>query len=284
MRPPFLAVLAILAAATLACSGLTFSVQEVQTGSTQTVTINEPLPASGRAASVTFELGSGSFHLSAGASGLAEGTIRYNVADWVPQVQRSGPNLTIRQQASTSSFAVQGPQVVNDWDFRLGSVPMNLTIQAGAYRGNLDLTGLSLRNLSISDGASQSEVNFAQPNPETMQLFSYRTGASTATLRGLANANFQEMTFDGGAGDFTLDFGGELRHPATLRLRTGVSSVRLVAPAGLNVQVTIQGGPSSVQTDAGWRASGSTFRHSGTGPLLSITVEMGLGSLSLLSD
>ncbi|MGA2111008.1 MAG: toast rack family protein [Anaerolineales bacterium] len=284
MRPSFLAVLATLAGATLACSGLTFSVQQVQTGPTQTLTINEPLPASGQAASVTFELGSGSLHLSAGASGLAEGNIRYNVADWAPQVQRSGSNLTIRQQTSTSTFALEGPQVVNDWDFRLGPVPMNLTIEAGAYHGNLDLTGLFLRNLSISDGASQSEVNFGQPNPETMQLFSFRTGASTATLRGLANANFQEMTFDGGAGDFTLDFGGELRHSATLRLRTGVSSVRLVVPTGLNVLVTTQSGPSSVQTDAGWRASGSTYRHGGTGPLLSITIEMGLGSLSLLSD
>ena len=283
MRSPFLAVGAALAAATLACSGLTFSVQEVQTGPTQTLAVNEPLPASGEVASVHIQMGSGTFHLAAGASGLAEGTIRYNVASWAPQVLRSGPDLTLRQQASTSTLAVQGPQVVNDWDLRLGSVPLDLTIEAGAYQGNLDLTGLSLRNLAISDGASQSEVNFGAANPETLQLFSYRTGASTATLRNLANANFQEMTFDGGAGDYTFDLGGQLQHSASLRIRTGVSSVRILAPSGLNVQVSTQGGLSSVQTDTGWQASGSTYLHSGAGPLLSISIEMGLGSLSLLS-
>lgn len=284
MKPPFFAALATLAGATLACSGLTFNVQEVHTGPTQTVTINEPLPATGQVASVTLQMGTGTLNLSAGASGLAEGTVRYNVADWGPVLERSGANLTIRQQTSSSTFAVQGPQIANDWDLKLGSVPMDLTIQAGAYRGNLDLTGLFLRNLTISDGASQSEVNFREPNPEPMQLLSYRTGASTVTLRGLANANFQEMTFDGGAGDYTLDFGGVLQRPASVRIRTGVSSVRLLAPAGLNVQVTTQGGLASVQTDTGWQTSGSTYRHEGTGPLLSISVEMGVGSLSLLSE
>jgi hypothetical protein len=128
VKPPFLAVGAALAIATLACSGLTFNVQELQTGPTQTLSVNEPLPASGQVASVRIEMGSGTFHLAAGAAGLAEGTVRYNVAGWAPQVLRSGPDLTLRQQTSTSTVAVQGPQVVNDWDLRLGSVPMDLTI------------------------------------------------------------------------------------------------------------------------------------------------------------
>jgi hypothetical protein len=126
-------------------------------------------------------------------------------------------------------------------------------------------------------------VNFGAPNPEILQLFSYRTGASTATLRNLANANFQDMTFDGGAGDYTFDLGGQLQHPASLRIRTGLSSVRILAPAGLNVQLATQGGLSSVQTDTGWQANGSTYAHNGTGPLLSISIETGIGSLSLLS-
>lgn len=283
MRASFLAAGAALAAATLACSGVTLSVQEVQTGPTQTLSIHEPLPAAGQVASVRIEMGSGTLQLSPGASDLAEGTIRFNVASWAPQVLRSGPDLTLRQPASTSTVSAQGPQVVNDWALKLGPVPMDLTIEAGAYRGNLDLGGLALRDLAISDGASQSEVNFRAPNPEIMQLFSYRTGASTATVLNLANAGFQTMTFDGGAGDYTFDLGGQLPHPATLRIRTGVSSVRLLVPAGLNARVTTQGGLSSVQTDAGWQTSGSTYTHSGSGPLLSISVEMGLGSLSLVS-
>jgi hypothetical protein len=283
MRSSFLASVAALAAATLACSGLTFSVQEIQTGPTQTLSVHEPLPEAGQVASIHIEMGSGTLHLSGGASGLAEGTLRYNVASWAPQLLRSGADLTIRQPVSTSTVSAQGPQVVNDWDLKLGSVPMNLTIQAGAYRADLDLTALPLRALSISDGASQSEVNFGALDPESMNLFSYRTGASTVTLRNLVNADFQTMDFDGGAGDYTFDLGGQLQHPAALQIRAGVSSVRLLSPAGLNVRVTTQGALSSVQTDPGWQTDGSTYTHQGPGPLLSISVEMGIGSLSLLS-
>jgi len=284
MPSRFLATAAALAAATLACSGLTFSVQEIQTGPTQTLSIHEPLPGAGQVASLHVEMGSGMLRLSGGAPDLAEGTLRYNVASWAPQVSRSGPELTIRQPVSTSTVSTQGPQVVNEWNLQLGSVPMDLAIQAGTYQADLDLTGLPLRSLSISEGASQSVVDFGAPNPETLDLFSYRTGASTVTLRNLVNAEFQTMSFDGGAGDYTFELGGNLQHPATLRIRVGLSSVRLLAPAGLNVRVTTQGGLSSVQSDAGWQTNGSTYTHPGASPLLSISVEMGIGSLSLLSE
>jgi hypothetical protein len=41
---------------------------------------------------------------------------------------------------------------------------MDLTINAGAYRGTLELGDLSLTRLDINDGASQATVEFSMPN------------------------------------------------------------------------------------------------------------------------
>ena len=44
-----------------------------------------------------------------------------------------------------------------------------------------------------------------------MSILRYETGASTVKLNGLANANFGTLIFSGGAGDYTLDFSGDLQ-------------------------------------------------------------------------
>jgi hypothetical protein len=161
---------------------------------------------------------------------------------------------------------------------------MALTIQAGAYSGSMDLSGIPLRRLEVSDGASDVRLSFASPNPEEMQLLSYQTGASTVSLTGLGYANFSDMTFSGGAGTYTLDFSGGLRRDANVTLESGVSSVRLEIPAGTTAEVVVGGALNNVDTIGGWAQSGETYRLDGTGPTLRIFVDMGVGSLALVAE
>ena len=88
---------------------------------------------------------------------------------------------------------------------------MDLTIAAGAYEGNLELGGLALKSLTVKDGASHVDLSFPEPNQTEMSILRYETGASDVKLTGLANANFSTLTFSGGAGNYTLDFSGELQ-------------------------------------------------------------------------
>ena len=67
-----------------------------------------------------------------------------------------------------------------------------------------------MKSLVIKDGASDNVVSFDAVNPVNMTKLDYTTGASTVTLKGLANANFDIMSFTGGAGTYTLDFAGTL--------------------------------------------------------------------------
>ncbi len=74
-----------------------------------------------------------------------------------------------------------------------------------------------------------------------MDRLQYETGASTVTMTGLANANFKTMEFKGGAGSYTLDFSGQLRTDATVRVKAGVGTMRIVVPAQTAARVTVSG-------------------------------------------
>jgi len=160
---------------------------------------------------------------------------------------------------------------------------MNLTVNAGAYEGDLELGGLPLRNLTLSGGASSTTVSFDSVNPEEMETLVCRAGASTLTLTGLADANFAEMEFEGGAGTFTLDFSGELQRDAAVNIRAGVSTLTIVIPADTATTVTVEGGLNNVDTGGDWSVSGGAYEISGAGPTLTIHVDMGVGTLTLVS-
>ncbi len=282
MKRSILFAAAALAAASLACSVNLPNIPRLKTGPTETLTLNEPMPSKDTVTDVTIRMGAGNLNLTGGAEGLVEGEVKYNVAEWKPTVTHTDNALTIEQGSSKDNVGIpEGGNVVNDWSLKFGDAPMNLTLNAGAYDGTVDLSGLRLRHLEIADGASNAEVKFDSVNPEEMDKLTYKTGASTVKLTGLANANFAEMDFTGGAGSYTLDFSGELQRAATVNVKGGASSFRIVVPEGVAAKVTVTGGLNSVSTEGSWQQSGDTYETSGSGPQLTITVEMGVGSLTL---
>jgi hypothetical protein len=285
MKRTVLAVLAALAAASLACNiGYTLDLPKVTTGPTETVTVNEAAPAAGvDVTAVGITMGAGTLNLQGGAEGLAEGEIRYNVAEWKPVVTRASNSLSITQGQDKNSITLpgSGSNLVNDWSLKLGSSPMALTINAGAYQGTLALGGLALRSLTIHDGAGDSTVSFDTPNPETMDTLTYQTGASRVSLQGLGNANAQKINFTGGAGDYELDFSGKLERDVTVEAQVGVASLRLVVPAGTATVVNISGGLKDVKTTGAWAHTGDSYSQAGTGHTITINVDIGVGSLEL---
>jgi hypothetical protein len=117
--------------------------------------------------------------------------------------------------------------VVNVWDSG-GNVPMNLTVSAGAYDATMDLSGLPIRRFTVQDGASEVEIRFDAVNPEDMDRLSYQTGASEIKFIGLANANFDEMNFDGGAGKYSFDFSGDATMRRSLSMSAGHADHRSI--------------------------------------------------------
>jgi len=282
MKSPIWIVLSIFIIATLACS-ISLPVDTAKTGETQTFNINEPAPTdSSGSAKLNVTMGAGTLQIAGGGAGLVEGSVRYNVAEWKPVVTRQSDGATIKIDTQLTK-SIPNNNVINDWNLKLGNVPMDFTLKAGAYSGTLDLSGIPLTNLNISDGASSAKVLFNSPNPVKMNNFSYKTGASTVELDGLANANFTDMTFDGGAGSYTLDFSGNLQQQSNVLVTAGVSNVTINLPANSNSQVTITGALNDVNATGTFNIDGKIYRTGGSGQLLNITVDMSVGSLDLVS-
>lgn len=256
-----------------------------EVGATETVVLDVPL-ASTAVTDVELVMGAGSLKVAPGATGLVSGTIRCNVEDWLPDIRRSDTRVLV-QQKSRDAVSDAVSSTVNDWDLQLGKSPMRLSVVAGAYEGSLDLSGLTLQELSVEDGAANTQIRFSSANPGQMERLRYKTGASTVSLLGLANANFKSMEFTGGAGTYNLDFSGQLRTKATARVVVGSGTMRIQVPAGTAAVVKVSGSQTAIDLQGEWVTKGTTHSTPAVegaedGKILTIELEMGTGTATLV--
>lgn len=269
-----------LALSSLACS-FTVNVPTVKTGDLRTVEISEDYPEV-RPAELTIKMGGGKLDLRGGSAQLVDGSIEYNVDNWDPSVERDGRAVVISQKV-TGSIPF-GDQIENNWNLMLGSQPMDLTIEAGAYEGTLDLSGVPLTRLKITDGASQSNLVIDTPNPVQMESFSYETGASNVKITGIANSDTDEFNFSGGAGNFTLDFSGTLKRDMRADLEGGLGNITIIIPRGMNARIDLSSSLNTISTEGAWTVENEVYSTNGEGPLLRIRVQVGVGNLNLVNE
>jgi hypothetical protein len=100
-------------------------------------------------------------------------------------------------------------------------------------------------------------------------------------MSGLANANFSMMDFSSGAGDYTLDFSGELQRDASIKLSSGFSNIIVIVPEDVDAVVTVDSGASNVSAGSGWSQNGDVYRQEGEGPTLTFVIEIGAGNVTL---
>jgi hypothetical protein len=273
-----LAVLVVISLAVLACGG-TIELPPVATAGPTVVDQISIAAPTGDSARLVISFGAGELTLSPGASKLVEGTAEYNVESLKPEIVVDGSAVEIKQEDLLNLIEPRG--VKSKWDFQLGSMPMDLRINAGAYEGDFQFGGLSLTGLTIKDGAASVDLDFDRPNPSSMPVLRYETGASQVSMTGLGNANFSTMIFSSGAGDYELDFSGDLRRDATVTISTGLSNLKLVVPKGVPATVTAETGISNINAGSSWAQNGNRYEHAGSGPALTFIIKGGAGNLTL---
>jgi hypothetical protein len=278
-----LPVLLVLSLGLTACGfHISLPITTIKNDPMVTTQINVPLPAdTDQTVNLSLAFGAGTLEIHPGASTLVSGSATYNIADFKPSVTVDGSNARIEQGNWHLNGIPNLSNIKNTWDLSLGDHPINMTIEAGAYQAEYQFGGLALTNLAVKDGASDVKMNFDSPNLAEMFLLNYETGASNVSLTGLGNANFSNLTFHSGAGNFTLDFTGALKRDGIVKIETGVSNTTLVIPSGIPVQLIVEGGLSNVTYDSAWSKSGNLYSQAGTGPMLTISVRIGAGNLTL---
>lgn len=283
-RITIMIILSVIVLVTMACS-FTVNLPTIKTGPDQTFEIKEALPTSSDPVNVAIKIGAAKVDFSGGAKGLLDGSIVYNVIDWKPVITRTDTNLEVSQGKVSNVGGINVGEIKNDWTLKFSDkAPINLSIDAGAYQGKMDFTGVPLKSLVIHDGASDNVVSFDSVNPVKMTKLDYTTGASTVTLNGLVNANFETMSFTGGAGTYNLDFAGTLQQDANVKIDSGVSTIKVVIPAGMKAVVNVEGGMKNVSTQGTWTVNGSSYNTEGSGPTLTLNINTNLGTLTLVQE
>jgi hypothetical protein len=102
----------------------------------------------------------GELKVGGGATNLLEAEFDYNVPEWKPEVKYevSGSlgNLKVEQPGSGSSTG----NTRNEWDLHLSNkTPMEMTVNMGAGRAMLILSGLELSRLELNMGAGETTVD-----------------------------------------------------------------------------------------------------------------------------
>lgn len=281
MNVKIISAILVLSLATLAC-GFTVDLPDVQRAGQEveeSITVERTGSDETR---LSISFGAGKLKIAPGAAHLVEGTAIYNVENLKPKIVRDGNSIEVRQGEFKSLPVFR--DMKNEWDLQLGSTPMDLAISAGAYDGTIELGGLALKSLTVNDGASNVDMTFSEPNPIEMSIFRYATGASDVTLTGLANANFSTLTFSGGAGNYTLDFSGELQQDAVVTIDAGFGNVSLIIPEDVNAKVTVESAAVNINHSAGWSQSANAYTQKGEGPALTFVVKMAAGNLLISGD
>lgn len=166
------------------------------------------------------------------------------------------------------------------------AVPLVLNVELGAGKGDFDLSGLQVRNLKISAGASSAELSCNEPNPIVCESITIESGVSKFSARHLANLNFKKLKFSGGVGAYTLDFTGKLRQKASADIDVGLGSITVYVPRDLPVKViTDDSWFSSVDIDDAFeKTKKSTYeneRFARSEESLTLKIGSGLGSIKV---
>lgn len=164
-----------------------------------------------------------------------------------------------------------------------GAIPVSLELELGAGKGDLDLSGIQIRDLKISSGASSVELRCDQPNVIITDLIEIESGVSKFTATNLCNTNFRKLKFSGGVGAYRLDFGGTLRQDANAKVEVGLGSIVVYVPKETATRLLYDDSWfSSFDVDRDFRKRKSGVYETSddeSDKKLTIEIESGLGSV-----
>jgi hypothetical protein len=197
---------------------------------------------------VYIKFGAGKLGLISGEEDVFKGNFQYDKSILKPNVRYEALGetgiLTLSQSIKKDLY-LPFP-FKNIWNLKLPSgIPLQLYINTATYSGDINLTNLQIENFYLTTGASQTNIVFNQPNLIDLKNINIKTGASTIKMLGLANANFDEMNFTGGAGSYTFDFSGSLTKKSKVSINVGAAKIILKIPSVIGTKIVFRNFPAS---------------------------------------
>ena len=188
---------------------------------------------------VDIRMGAGELKLEGGATALMEGTFRYNVKRWTPEVDYQVFNkkgrLLIQQK---KRHGVHFGRTKNIWDVRLNNtIPMDMKVNLGAGSSDLNLQNFSIKRLEIDMGVGELTLDLSGERKEDLAV-KIDGGIGSGTVYLPENIGVR-AEIEGGIGSvhapgfhkdghvYTNDAYGKEGASIDLRIEAGIGSIEL---------------------------------------------------------
>lgn len=186
---------------------------------------------------VRVRYGAGRFQVRpAEAGSLYDVRLKYDAEQFEPVLDFDGERLELGTDALGRNINMKdeaGEMVVE----LSPEVPTELVLEFGAVRANLELGGMTLTELDLQTGASESTVDFSAPNRTPMRSAAFQVGAADFTATRLGNLNADRLEFSAGVGEVVLDFGGAWSRDLEVDVAMGLGSLELHIPEDIGVRL-----------------------------------------------
>ena len=124
------------------------------------------------------------------------------------------------------------------WSLRFSNtIPISFDVELGVGKGDFDLSGLQVKDFTLSTGASDVTLSFDEPNTSSIDNLSIESGVSKFNGRNLGNANFKRFKFQGGVGAYTLDFAGNITTEVDADIDVGLGVLTIIIPEDVGARL-----------------------------------------------
>ena len=210
--------------------------------------------------------------------------LRYDEETFEPVARYEGGHLDLGVEGTKHSIRWRKKDTQEMELFLAREVPMDLDLEFGAVRADLDLGGLQMTRLKLHTGASESDVDISELNPIRMSDASLEVGAADFHVRNLGNLNSEVINVNAGVGNIVLDFRGDWQGDATVSVDMGLGALELRFPEGLGVRLIKDTFLTSLDSE-GLRKKGNSYYSDDWEEAehqLTVTVDAAFGSIDVV--
>jgi hypothetical protein len=120
---------------------------------------------------------------------------------------------------------------------RRGTLRLDCKIKAGEV--DMQLGGLRIADLGMKVMAGEVNLDFDEANGIEMETLELNTKIGESNFRHLGNARFRDAEINGGIGQMTIDFSGNMLKDAVARVDLDIGETVIILPADTGAKLAV---------------------------------------------
>jgi len=162
--------------------------------------------------------------------------------------------------------------------------PLRLGVRTGVSESEINLSGMSIRELEIEAGVGETHLIMVTPNQGNCDRVDIRSGVGEFTAKGLGNLGFSRFKFQGGLGGTVLDFAGDWAVAGDVVIQVGVGGLRVLLPREIGVELRTSKSFLSGVSMSGFDRKGDVYysqNYDEAGTQIKVEVNAGIGGVEI---